>query len=56
MKDIGSIGFVIYMMVKRVDINISRTIIMYIIKKLYYKKTVWSVKKCPLDIPLKVSF
>ncbi len=53
---VQSNGFVTHVIIERVDVNVSQKNIVYGVKKLHYRKIVWSVKKCPLNVPLKVSF
>ena len=46
----------IYVIIKKVDIDILKKYIVYSVKKLRKKKVVWNVKKCLLNVSLKVSF
>ena len=48
--------FVIDVIIEKVDISVLQKHMVYDIKKLHNKRVVWSMKKCFLNIFLKVSF
>lgn len=54
--DIQNNSFVIYMIIKKVDVSILQKNIVYVVKKLHNKRIFWNAKKCLLNVLLKVSF
>lgn len=55
-KDISNNKFMIHMISKKIDINVLQKNIIYIIKKLYYRNYVESIKKIHLKYILKNKF
>lgn len=45
-ENIYNNDFMIYIIIKKLDINLSLKNIIYSIKRLYYKKIVWIMRKC----------